>query len=319
MAAERTRFGFVVATKDRPQELRRLLVSLAGQSRLPAEVVIVDGGTPPVREVAERPELARLRIRYVRQLPPSASGQRNRGLKLVDPRIAWIGFLDDDSVMAPGSLARMDDFLAAAEPGLGGAAFHMTNPPAPFAAGLKGRPWVERLGLYGATPGDVLPSGFQVLTGRVDGVLYVRWLGSGASVWRREVFETIAFDEWYQGYSYLEDLDFSYRVGKTYRLAVVGGADYAHLHAPHGRGSGFAFGRREARNRIHFVRKHRELSLSRACLALGLRTAISLIMAVRERRAYYVGRAFGAVIGMAQAQPWTRREPGREPNRERGR
>ncbi|MDD8027117.1 MAG: glycosyltransferase, partial [Acidobacteriota bacterium] len=282
MPAERTGIGFVVATKDRPEELGRLLRSLAGQSRPPAEVVIVDGGTPPVRDVANDPAWAGLRIRYERCLPPSAARQRNRGLAVLGPEAAWIGFLDDDAVLADGALARMADFLASSGPDLGGASFNMINAPQPFAAGLKSRPWVERFGIYSGNPGEVLPSGFQVLAGRVDRTREVHWLGSGASVWRRDVFNEFAFDEWFGGYSYLEDLDFSYRVGKRYRLAVVAGADYEHIPAAHGRGSGFAFGRREARNRIHFVRKNPELSLARCRLALGLRAGISLVMAVRE-------------------------------------
>jgi GT2 family glycosyltransferase len=229
----------------------------------------------------------------------------------------WIGFLDDDAVMLPGALARMDEFLTAADPGLGGASFNLINSPKPFAAGLKGLPWVERLGLYSGTPGGVLPSGFQVLLGRVDRTCEVRWLGSTASVWRREVFGSIGFDEWFDGYSYLEDLDFSYRVGKRYRLAVIAGADYEHYPAPHGRGSGFVFGRREARNRIHFVRKNPELSMGRCCMALGLRVAISLVMAMREGQPYYLGRALGALIGVVQSNPWTRRPPTWDDKKER--
>jgi len=43
------KLSFVVPTKDRPDELRRLLASLAAQSALPAEVIVVDGSGDPVR------------------------------------------------------------------------------------------------------------------------------------------------------------------------------------------------------------------------------------------------------------------------------
>jgi hypothetical protein len=33
-------------------------------------------------------------------------------------------------------------------------------------------------------------------------------LPSGASVWRREIFDKFSFEEFFEGYSYLEDLDF---------------------------------------------------------------------------------------------------------------
>jgi GT2 family glycosyltransferase len=138
------------------------------------------------------------------------------------------------------------------------------------------------------------------MVGPVKKTVFVRWLGSGASIWRRAVFAVESFDEWFRDYSYLEDLDFSYRVGRRFRLAVVGGADYEHRPASEGRGGGFRFGRREAVHRLYFVSKNPELSRLRCILTLSLRMAISLVMAGRERKAYYLARAAGTLIGCAQ-------------------
>jgi hypothetical protein len=79
------------------------------------------------------------------------------------------------------------------------------------------------------------------------------------------------------------------------------GADYFHLPARGGRGTGWDFGRREARNRFYFVRKNPELSAARCGAALILRMAISLVLAVRQGRGAYVARAAGTLIGLAQA------------------
>jgi GT2 family glycosyltransferase len=294
------KIAFVVATKDRPAQLERLLLSLAGQERKPDEVLIVDGSEISVAGVLDRPGLSGLSLRYSSCRPPSAARQRNRGVALVQSGIDLIGFLDDDAVLAPGALPRMMNFWESASADIGGAQFNMINHPPIFAGGLKRLPFISSLGLYSGNPGDVLPSGFQVMVGPVSRTVYVRWLGSGASIWRRTVFAAEAFDEWFQGYSYLEDLDFSYRVGKHFRLAVVGGADYEHLPASEGRGGGFRFGRREAVNRLYFVAKNPELSRLRCMLTLTLRLAISLAMAGRERKAYYLARAAGTLIGSAQ-------------------
>jgi len=301
MGAERTEIAFVVPTKDRPDDLRRLLRSLAGQSRRPAEVIVVDGGDRPIRGILDDPAFAGLNLRYERCRPPSASRQRNRGLALVSPRIPLVGFIDDDTVLAPGALERMAEFWAAAGPDVGGAHFNRSNHPPVFGARMKKWPVLSALGIYSGRPGDVLPSGFQVIVGSMTETIFVRWLGSEASIWRREVFAEFRFDEWFEGYSYLEDLDFSYLVGARFRLAVVGGADYEHRPGSAGRGNGFQFGRREALNRIHFVRKHSELSPALCYAALALRLGISLVFAVRERSPYYLGRAAGASIGMAQS------------------
>jgi GT2 family glycosyltransferase len=127
------------------------------------------------------------------------------------------------------------------------------------------------------------------------------WLPSGASVWRKAVVRDFRFDEWFGGYSYLEDLDFSYRVRKSFKLAVVAGARYSHLPAPGGRGGGYAFGLKEVMNRVHFVKKHRELSLRKCYAALAARLLMNVAFAARERQARYLVRAWGNAVGLMRS------------------
>ena len=90
------KIAFVVATKDRPRDLRNMLASLAGQSVRPGQVVIVDASAKPVESVVA--EFPSLRIDYLRHLPPLASAQRNAGIQAVAPAMDLVGFLDDDAV-----------------------------------------------------------------------------------------------------------------------------------------------------------------------------------------------------------------------------
>ena len=58
------RIAFVVATKDRPEELRRLWRSLLLQSRVPDQVVVVDASarpSPPLEREGGRPVLSSIR------------------------------------------------------------------------------------------------------------------------------------------------------------------------------------------------------------------------------------------------------------------
>ena len=290
---------FVVPTKDRPDELRRLLESMEIQTRPPDEVLVVDGGAAPVREVVER--CRGLQVRYLRSLPPSATRQRNTGIQAVRPDHDLIGILDDDSVLAPEACEEMLRFWETASADIGGASFNLVNHPPLFASGLKHLRMAERMGLYSRTQGAVLPSGFQVMLSDLNENRTVQWLPSGTSVWRRTVFQAFRFDEWYAGYSYLEDLDFSYQVGKRYKLVVVAGARQFHYPSPRGRLDGFRFGQREVANRLHFVRKHGELSEVRCYAALTIRAFLSLVLAVRERNRDYVRRTAGNVIGLAKS------------------
>jgi GT2 family glycosyltransferase len=267
------RLAFVVATKDRPDDLRKMLASLAGQSHLPDQVVIVDSSVPPVKTVAE--EFPELNITFIGGAKPSASGQRNTGIGAADASMELAAFLDDDAVLEPGAIEAVLRFWETAPADLGGCAFNWMNAEPQAGARLKRNGLTEWLGLYSRRKGIVMPSGWATLTGRLTQNMYVDWLPSGASVWRRKVFDEFRFDEWFDGYSYLEDLDFSYSVRRKYRLAIVASAGFSHYPSPHGRTNQYRFGKVEVQNRLYLVRKHR-LSVSRCYLGLCVRMLTSL-------------------------------------------
>jgi GT2 family glycosyltransferase len=296
--------AFVVATKDRPDELRRLWRSLRSQSRVPDEVVIVDASARPSTLVG--PQAGPPVLRYIRTAVASATRQRNLGLDAVRPEADLVGFLDDDAVLEEGAVEEMLRFFETADAGVGGAAFNMANHPPLDWPVLKRTRLAESLGFYARRRGAVTASGFQTMIGPLARTEWTDWLPSGASVWRREVVRDHRFDEWYDGYSYLEDLDFSYRVGRSFRLAVVAGARYHHLQAPGGRGGGYTFGLREVLNRVHFVEKYPEFSLRKCYAALAMRLLMNIVFAARERKASFIARAFGNTVGLVRSALETR-------------
>ena len=293
------KLDFVVATKDRPEELRRLWRSLASQTRLPDRVIIVDSSARPL--ALDRLEPASIVLRHIRTDVASAARQRNLGLEASGTDADLIGFLDDDVVLEENAVEEMLRFFGEFSPELGGAAFNMANHPAMDLPELKRTRLAESLGLYARRAGAVTPSGFQTMVGSVEATVWTDWLPSGASVWRREIFRGHRFDEWYSGYSYLEDLDFSYRVGRAFRLAVVAGARDSHLPAAGGRGNGYDFGLREVVNRLHFVRKYPELSVPKCYAALAVRLLMNVVFAARDGEASYLGRAWGNVVGLVKS------------------
>jgi len=304
--------SLVVATRNRLPELRRMLRSLESQRVHLREVIIVDGSDNPIEGDLE--EFGNLPIRYVRCFPPSAAKQRNEGIKKVSSNPEFIGFLDDDIVLEPEAMAAMREFWLSSSDEIGGAAFNLLNHPKPYAPKLKSSRAAERLGLYSRTGGKVLPSGFHTMIGCVQVSTRVEWLTTGAVILRRGVLEGFRFDEWFRDYSYLEDLDFSLQVNKRYQLWVVGEAGYFHYPGRAGRGNDFQFGRREVLNRVYLVKKHKALSLRKCKLALILRLAINLSLAVKrpclerldhtpgsmEGNIHYWRRALGNTVGLMQ-------------------
>lgn len=294
-----SKLAFVVATKDRPEELRRMWGSVDRQTRPPDEVVIVDASERPISPDGFGPSC--IALTCIRADKPSAAGQRNRGLEAVSPDMDLIGFLDDDAVLEEDAVEAMLRFWESADGTVGGAAFNLVNHPPMDLEPLKRSRLAESLGLYAKRPGAVAPSGFQTMIGFVERTTWTDWLPSGASVWRRDVFKLHKFDEWFGGYSYLEDLEFSYRVANRFRLAVVAEARYRHLQAAGGRGSGYAFGLREALHRIHFVRGNPKLSIARCRMALGLRMLMSVAFAAKTADPAFFGRALGNAVGLVRS------------------
>lgn len=52
----------------------------------------------------------------------------------------------------------------------------------------------------------------------VDDDIFAEWVFGGATCWSKNVLNEFKFDEWFSGYGFGEDLDFSYRVGKNINL-----------------------------------------------------------------------------------------------------
>lgn len=272
-----------------------MLRSVAQQTRPPDQVVIVDeageGG-------ALAGEFSHLNISVTTFPRGSASAKRNRGAQCVAPDIHLIGFMDDDIVLEPQAMEAMWDFWRNAPEEVGGASYNWMNQPPLFASRLKSLGFVSKLALYDSRGGVVLKSGFHTVIGAVTKTQYVQWLPSGAVVYRRHILEKHSLDEWYGGYSYLEDLDFSYDLGKKYKLAVVAGARFYHYPSRLGRIDSYAFGKIEVANRFHFVRKHPELSRVRCFFALMIRLLISVFLGLRNLDGSYFKRAGGNIVGL---------------------
>jgi GT2 family glycosyltransferase len=300
------KIALVIATRDRPADLRRLLESLRIQTIPPAEIVVVDAGDKAAEPVVH--DFAKLPIHYLRHWPPSAAAQRNAGIRACGPCATLIGFADDDTTFEANAMEAMLDFWQTADPGVLGAAFNMLNCRMPPGQLFKRSRLSRILGLYSAQSGGVARSGWQSVTGTVDSTLYVEWLPTGAVVWRRSALESARFDEYFDRYSYLEDLDLSYSIARRGRLAIVAAAGYRHFPSASGRVSARHFGRVEVRNRLYFVRKH-DMSIPLCLLALAIRFLMTLSSALLNFDAGSFARAAGNLEGLITWLPAHPREP----------
>jgi glycosyltransferase involved in cell wall biosynthesis len=284
----------IIPTIGRRDDLRKMLRSLAGQSRLPDEVIVVGDGVGDLLS-----EFPTLRPRFIHQPGASASQNRNAGAAASDPTADLLAFMDDDIVLEPEAFTAMMRFWESGPPDLGGAGFNVVNHPAMPVPRLKRTALAKTLGLYSDQKGAVVRSGFQTTYGYVDADMLGSWLPSWAVVYPKTVFTEYGFDNWFEGYSYLEDLDLSYRISRRYKLAMVSDARIHHFPSGTGRLENYLFGKKEILNRLWFVRKHAELSVGLCYFGLVIRTSLNLLSSVGERDWHCLQRVAGNLVGLA--------------------
>ncbi len=295
------RLAIVVATKDRPVEFERFLKSLKSQRYKDFTLIVVESGGRFAEGILKR-EASDISYEYLYSEISSSTYQRNLGIERARGKYEFIAFMDDDIVLYDDSI---EIFFKIEKnyPDVAGFSFNMVNHPSMFMEKWKRSYLINRFGLYSPEPGDIAPSGFQSMILLPQKPLYTKWLPSTCTFWRSFVFNFFKFDEWFSGYGYLEDVDFSYTVYKNgYKLMVIPDCKYEHLPGQSGRGDGFEFGKREVFNRLYFVKKHPELSIYKAYFGLIVRTLISFVDFIKSRRKYDLMRAFGNIYGILMSR-----------------
>ena len=278
--------AIIVPTRNRPIELKALLSMLASQSVSPTAIVVIDssdndGHKAQIHQIVAA---SRLPIKLLDHWPPSAGAQRNRGLDEVGASHSWVMLLDDDIQLGSDALARLSRQFDIKGRDYIGFNLNASEPGAFRAYGfLRSLKLVEAMGLYASRIGRVTQSGWHTRMSNVKRDIDVEWLSTGAMVLKTAAIGKLRFDEFFVSYSYLEDLDFSFRASKLGRLCILADVAYIHTSASTAKRSWKWFGRIEVRNRLYFVKKHK-LSIARFWLAMSIRMLISLAGAIVGRR-----------------------------------
>ncbi len=105
--SEGPKVSVVVRTKDRPDHLKQALASLAASTYRNVEVVLVNDGGEPPRPPSDFP-LPLLRVELPEDLGRARAAQAGVEAATGD----YVGFLDDDDVVAPEHLATLVELVA---------------------------------------------------------------------------------------------------------------------------------------------------------------------------------------------------------------
>ena len=159
-------------------------------------------------------------------------------------------FLDDDVVLDKRFIEIINDtFIKLEKYNVAGIAGRITNTKKTY--NLIDRIFKKAFFLTDCGKGKVKLSGLP--EHKIDRELgLVKVLPGGCTAYLKKIFSYYLFDEKLEKYSYLEDVDFSYRVGKNYLL----------IYQPHAKLQHFAttFRKRDSKNlRKMMVKNHKYL------------------------------------------------------------
>ena len=246
------RLSIIIPTKDRPKKLLRLIQKLKKYKFFFNEIIIVDSSDKINNKyIKKKLTLIDPTIKLVNS-KPSISYQRNLGIKKTKKNNNYFMFLDDDIFFKDDSFKNMKKFIKRND--YIGYSFNLSGEnKSSFYDKLKKSKLSKKFGIYDGRIGAVSPSGWHSKIINVKKDTEVDWLPTRAVVYKSNL--KLNFDNFFSGYSYLEDLDFSFRARKKGKLVIVKEAVYFHKNFIERKS--FEFGKKELINRYYFVKKNK--------------------------------------------------------------
>jgi glycosyltransferase involved in cell wall biosynthesis len=300
----------IIPTANRAAVLGRTLHSLYEQSCLPAEIIIVDA-SPDDSTIKMLTEFENHKpgVSYIKAEAKGAAVQRITGIK--SAKQETIFFMDDDLLFEPQCVERIwkgFDFA----PNVGAVNAMITNQK--YSA--PGR--FTRLMFFlmsgenkKSFAGRVIGPAWNLLPeDRDDLPAYVEcdWLNSGCTMYKVEAMPYPVFDEFFQGYSMLEDLSLSLRIGRAHTLLNARTARVFHDSQPGSHKDNLVeLSAMELTNRHYVMTKvmNRNSFKDHAKLAIfeafSLLSCFQSIQAVRQFPAIFLGKLRAIVSSRQQS------------------
>jgi hypothetical protein len=293
----------LIATRNRPEQLNTLLISLRRSAKKINQVTIVSSGIDVSGVVNSHQTFI-----PINHFPSEISGQiaqKIKGIELIPSNTEWVMFLDDDVIMSKYSIDRLiDNYLTNSDyKDVAGFGLNLNNIELRRPRALANL-FLKIVGLYSGTPGVVLKSGHAEKYLGSTGAIYTQWL-NGLSVWRYDQLKNYNPKFARIDYAAYEDVLFSYRISKQYKLLFTNDVDvYSQTFEKFSSLSARQF-RAAAYMRFLFVAENQELSKFLMLFAQIFRTLDFIIngdknLSIMKRSTYslriFIDLSFSALI-----------------------
>ena len=208
----------IIPTLNRDVILKRTLESFANQSFQPKEIIIIDASLNFDETKYLNIENLKSDILHIRAIEKGGATQRNQGIAIANYPI--IGFFDDDILLEADCIKILWDTLHM-DRNCGGVNAVITNqtyqPPGKVSSFFYKLMGADiKTSLAGKCIGPAI--NFWPDANNQGSVNKIDWLFSGCTLYRKEALPSPVFDAHFKGYSLMEDLALSLRVGKNWIL-----------------------------------------------------------------------------------------------------
>lgn len=266
--------SLLISTKNRLQDLKECIDSVLIQTAKPSEIILVDASdTHESMEMVKESLMNKgIKLTYYKQEVVAGKIRKTATWnKVVRSALGdIIIFLDDDVILEKDYIYQiLKTYHENTENGIIGVMGRFENPrdkenmqkERPFLYSLKVALYKYFLLPHEEGNGFMQPSGFPTYPTLRNNIIPVEVMPTGNMSIKKEVFREFTFDEWFHGYSYQEDDDFSYRVSRKYKFLYTPFAALVHKGSATARDNIETLEAMKVINHYYFFKKNMPKSL----------------------------------------------------------
>ena len=209
----------IIATRDRPDFLRRTLSQLVSQSFQPSQIIIIDASeNDETKKAIDEFKDSELNTIYVKTQKSGAASQRIVGLEHASEPFIW--FLDDDIIMDEECSKKLWEGFA--DNNVGAVNAMISNQRYTKPGRITRFMYLLMHGKKSGTyAGKVIGPAWNLLPEDEPGLPdYVKceWLNTTCTMYKRKAMPSPVFANFFRGYSMFEDLTLSVTIAKHHTL-----------------------------------------------------------------------------------------------------
>lgn len=302
MFRESTLVGVVIPTRNRPNEIAKLLSSLS-LSEIPISVVVVVASGIDIEGVVDQFR-DRINLIYVYSSEVGQVRQKAVGIGLLPADTEWCVFTDDDLLFNPGTIKEAISAALSFGEEVLGVGFSLPSQSRTKNLSKVGLIFGRVFGLYGFVPGSVLKSGQGVNYLSSTRTHEVEWL-NGVSMWRYPEVLHYVREVPSSDYAACEDLFFSYAQRKKGKLIFCPTAKVQYQESELTNPENLNVFISAAYWRLVFVMRNNELSIWAFFFSQIARTLYASFKGGRKRHRYfvaYLGLIFDYILSSDEVQ-----------------